>query len=322
MAQQIEPLTALRAIRDSRTLECTHRMVLIALVMRADDAWRCYPSVATIADDAGIVKSTATAALRALRDAGLVQWEPVFDAAKGKHKPNTYQLVMDAIMALGVPRPSGYTGNRGIPAAGGGVPRPSGEGTPVIGHDLPIELPIVNCPEERESAEPPQLSLEPPVDSVRKSRKKPDPSDGIVDAVLAHWAKNKTLFPAREPKVTDAYRKLVRKRLSEGFTQADLEAAVDGCARNEWNVKNCHKYPDLIFRDTKIQRFIACGRGEADPNRSGVAKSSGRMVQPVGEETASWLQNALPVEPWPTRSRSCRMHSAPLLPGIPGRPSV
>lgn len=78
-----------------------------------------------------------------------------------------------------------------------------------------------------------------------------------IDAVLAHY---REWHPKSRP--GDKQRKLVAARLKEGWTVADLQAAIDGnhrspfhCGRNDTGAK--HHTLRVIFRDSdQVQRFM------------------------------------------------------------------
>lgn len=90
---------------------------------------------------------------------------------------------------------------------------------------------------------------------------------GPVDAVLAHY---RSYHPRSRPGAKE--RKLVASRLAEGYSPADLQAAIDGnhrdphcCGQNERGTE----YHDLtlIFRDSShVQRYMAVAQnGHAVP---------------------------------------------------------
>jgi len=99
-------LTWARAQRPDTPLTPTQRIVLMILADVADDAGRCWPSHAALADELGCAVNakgearTVARALKALKDAGLVAWED-----RPGHQSNLYRLALNGAAA-----PSPVTG--------------------------------------------------------------------------------------------------------------------------------------------------------------------------------------------------------------------
>lgn len=69
------------------------RAVLMALADRANDSGKCWPSLATIAKDAGVCLSTVKTALRKLRSGGFITWTNT-TTEDGDAGTNNYQLTV------------------------------------------------------------------------------------------------------------------------------------------------------------------------------------------------------------------------------------
>lgn len=67
------PFERLNAIRDLRTLRGTPKVVLLVIALRANAEGACWPSVETIAADAGVGTTAARSALRALEHDGWIR---------------------------------------------------------------------------------------------------------------------------------------------------------------------------------------------------------------------------------------------------------
>lgn len=78
-----------------------------------------------------------------------------------------------------------------------------------------------------------------------------------VMAVIAHY---RSFHPRARP--GDKERKLIRARLKEGYSVADLQAAIDGCHRSPHHCGEnpsgtCYQTLELIVRDSKhVQQFM------------------------------------------------------------------
>jgi hypothetical protein len=79
------------------------RAVLMALADRADNVGQCYPSLATIAKDAGVCVSTVKTALRKLRSAGFITWKNTTTEA-GDAGSNIYHVTLEGRAGDAPPR--------------------------------------------------------------------------------------------------------------------------------------------------------------------------------------------------------------------------
>ena len=91
-------LPAMAALRDS-TLATREKIVLFCLMSRCrpirDQGWTCWPSLTTLAMDAGVSPSTALLAVDALIGAGIVTRE-----SGGIQTSSTYVVDYERVMAL------------------------------------------------------------------------------------------------------------------------------------------------------------------------------------------------------------------------------
>lgn len=72
------------------------------------------------------------------------------------------------------------------------------------------------------------------------------------DIVLEHYLK---LHPRAKPGAKE--KRLIHNRLSDGFTAANLCAAIDGCHKSTFHVENGHLQLALIMRDAShVERFM------------------------------------------------------------------
>lgn len=100
------------------------RAVLMALADRADNAGQCYPSLATIAKDAGVCVSTVKTALRKLRSAGFMTWTNTTTEA-GDAGSNIYHITLEGRAGDAPPR-AGDGQRRTAPAPQVGQDAPEG----------------------------------------------------------------------------------------------------------------------------------------------------------------------------------------------------
>ena len=93
--------TAVRAVASlDQTLRGSERLVMLALAIHANDELECWPSVPTIAREAGISERQTYRAIAGLEGRGLIDRK----SGGGRRKANTYRLgIEDAARALAGP---------------------------------------------------------------------------------------------------------------------------------------------------------------------------------------------------------------------------
>lgn len=122
----MKPLDVLRGVwSDESGLGVRERAVLTALIMRADERGRCWPSLSRLAADAGLARSTAAEALNELVRAGWVRRIP-------RPLPETTLYIVREPDSPG----AGRSEDRNE------IVREPDADSPGAGHELPIELPI------------------------------------------------------------------------------------------------------------------------------------------------------------------------------------
>lgn len=84
------PAEMLWAVRDNRDLSSKAKLAWIMLLARGDD---CRPSIATIAADCGVSKSTARLAITELTDAGWLKVAAT-TSAEGDSDTNAYMVIV------------------------------------------------------------------------------------------------------------------------------------------------------------------------------------------------------------------------------------
>jgi hypothetical protein len=146
------------------------RAVLMALADRANDSGKCWPSLATIAKDAGVCLSSVKVALRKLRASGLVTWTHTTTEA-GDAGCNIYHIAVGGRAGDAPPR-AGDGQRRTAPAPQ--VGQEMADGRAGDGHKASIEAPretshaldgasstpTPNKPAMRPKKTPPEVSTE------------------------------------------------------------------------------------------------------------------------------------------------------------------
>lgn len=93
---RFDKMSALFAVRDRRDLSAPQKATMVALVLRANDESRCWPSYERLAGDAAISRRTAIDAVRSLETAGLLRREAARDEA-GDAAPNVYVITLGVV---------------------------------------------------------------------------------------------------------------------------------------------------------------------------------------------------------------------------------
>jgi len=110
----------LKEVRRLENLRGPGRPILMVLADHADEKGVCWPSIATIAREAGFSPTTVKFHLRSLRDVhGLVSWVHRVDG-KGDQTSNLYRVQMKEGEAGADPPPSGADPGVGREATGVG----------------------------------------------------------------------------------------------------------------------------------------------------------------------------------------------------------
>jgi hypothetical protein len=135
-----KPLDELRALRDLRDISSTGKIVLMALILRADEQGLCWPSFETLGADAGMDPRSVKRVIKKLAAAGHVSAMP--RRADGRTTSNLYRV---HLVHTGVTHdPTGVTHDHSVLSD---TPSPPGvthdhpRGDP-RSQDLPNELPI------------------------------------------------------------------------------------------------------------------------------------------------------------------------------------
>ena len=276
---EFRPLDALRAVRDLRGVSGVKKAVLFALVMRADDKGRCWPSFTTIAADAGISLRAAKTAVASLFEAGhlTVVRRPV--EGKREHDSNMYlvkvvQQLHDVVQDVHQVVHHVHEGSAGgarqvVQEVHGG-----GAGGAL---DLPIDLP--NGTAHGRLA--PSLTLEAPspkpVKVRGKGRKPPKHTELEIEAkglVLDHFVKRFEAVKGVKPKSLGAADNAAAFKLAGTYGTAEACSIIDRAFGDAFVVE---KNATLRFIASKADTF----RGTAP-----APKSNGHVVQPVGDVRA------------------------------------
>ena len=123
----IHHLTLVRGM----TIRGPQRALLMALSDRANDSGECWPSIATLAKESGLSRTTVKVSLRSLKDAGWIDWKQRRDES-GDLTSNRY------ILSLG-----GRAGDAlGRPGDGLGVGREPSKGRAGAAHKASVKAPI------------------------------------------------------------------------------------------------------------------------------------------------------------------------------------
>jgi hypothetical protein len=85
-----------------------------------------------------------------------------------------------------------------------------------------------------------------------------------VRGIFEYWREK--LMPGAEP-IAERIRR-IEERLAAGRSADDICRAIDGVARSDWHRAEGHIDLTLICRADKFDRYLAWGRGTADPNAS------------------------------------------------------
>jgi hypothetical protein len=109
-----------------------------------------------------------------------------------------------------------------------------------------------------------------------------------VQRIFDHW---RAIMHKPRARLDAKRRRLVRRRLDEGYTEAELIAAIDGCSRSAWHQganDDGRKYNDLslIFRDAgHLEQFqeLSARPVRAPASRRSSFSAAGRDAQTTAE---------------------------------------
>lgn len=258
----MKPLDTMRAIAALRGLTAVQKSVLFVLVLRTNnETGECWPSLTTIAQDAGVSRSTAQAALADLISRGLLAKEQRQHAESNVYRLQVYR------------EPVYRESVQGVPRAGIEVYRERGAGVPAAGPDLLSDLPNGTAHSALALA-----SVE-PVAGLGESKKKPESkkrkhgtsvpaSDAPVEEIKDWCAKWEIPHPDSDPEVS----KFVDHFRANGKTMLDWTATWRNWKR----------------RAPEFSRPIAMRPGYQPAPAGGPLWLSGAAVQPVPPTGRAW----------------------------------
>jgi len=120
----------LTLVRDM-TLKGPPRALLMALADRANDSGECWPSIATLAKESGLSRTTVKVSLRTLKKAGFIDWKQRRDES-GDLTSNRYVLTLGGRAGTAL----------GRPGEGLGVGREPSKGRAGAAHKASVKAPI------------------------------------------------------------------------------------------------------------------------------------------------------------------------------------
>lgn len=196
-------LDTMRAIAALRNLTGVQKAVLFALTLRADnETRRCWPSIATLADDAGVSRSCAKAAVYELARLGYIRIERRPVDGKRESDSNLYTIEVGrqktdlGLQTTDVGREKTYPGRSpgtlGRSPESRQVGRQKTDGRSPESRELLTELPngTAHTP-TAPTALVPVLELSPSSKSHKPSRAKPRtaaPGSDATPAAVTEWA--------------------------------------------------------------------------------------------------------------------------------------
>jgi uncharacterized phage protein (TIGR02220 family) len=79
---------------------------------------------------------------------------------------------------------------------------------------------------------------------------------GKIDGVWKHYLDSPLVAEPEATKLTKDRHSKIQARLNEGYTVADLKAAIDGIQRSDWHMKEGQTRLTTILRDgTQVEKF-------------------------------------------------------------------
>lgn len=210
--------------------------VLRILADRANsESLKCWPSVETISRESGYSIRQVQRALKSLANEKLIGVE----LSSGR-KPNRYKLLFNRAMVSRLVIPNHDRVSRLEAPNHDRVSRQPRHGV-TVNHD-------------RVSPEPGKITRE------RTNNRSPNGDPAICERVFAYWQK---LWEHPRARLDAKRKRAIKARLKDGYTEADLIRAIDGCKATPFNNGDNdrgQRYDGLtlILRDAEhVDRFIA-----------------------------------------------------------------
>lgn len=254
-------------------------VVYMILAKHADDDRCCFPRVRTIAEIAGVARSTAQRALGQLIEAGLIESQ----SRKGSNKAtttNVYKLTPLGPSSSSEAPPASAAGPGGLASKAGAV-SPVG---PLKQDPVQQDPPTQTVSTQEDQGELFSLSSDNGKPNVAR-KGEPD----LIRRVLEYY--RDTYHPRALPKIHSKLKpwQLAKARMTDGFTEDDLRQAIDGCHVSPFH---CGENPantkylsiEVIFRDAKqVQKFIEIHESQDEP----ILSEQNRQNQRAGKQ---WLE--------------------------------
>lgn len=287
MTDEAFPYVAARRGVLHSALSSNEKLVLVALVERANPAGTCWPSFARVALDTSMCRSTAHKTMRALRDRGLLSWTARRRDGAREMESNLYRLDGAALSALPdaageVVRETDHLArltDGGSPADGRGVVRVMDGGSPPDAQ----EVDHGRRPSEEDQGR--SASAEPPKPAVPVSRKVKAPKDDVNLSELcprglsAHAAlvDDPSLWPIISKPVETA-RDLAK------VAAAGIDVAIEVRKAGSWLRAN----PGRAGKKNGA-KFLLNWIGRATPMLPGVSRPGRPGVQPMAPIRPEWM---------------------------------